>query len=153
MNKSLKSFGISAIVVSDIFVLMNPSITEGGMGGMGGMGHGMMHPGMNETSNSTNDSAPVVVNPSQARNLVGYVQNQHLQCMQCHAVSKTSIGPSLASISARYLHRKDATQMLGDHIAHGIGRMPPGLATEQQAHDLTRLILGLADESEKSVNK
>jgi len=119
---------------------------------MGGMGHGMMGRDMTGTTDGTDESESITVNPSQSKELLGYVQNQHLQCMQCHTVSKASFGPSFSSASARYAHTKDAVQVLSDHIAHGIGRMPPGLASEQQAQDLANLILGLVEESNKSEN-
>ena len=135
---------IGVVVFSGIYYVFNPSFA---VGGMGGMGHGMM--GMPDDSN---ESVPITVNPSHAKELLGYVQNQHLQCMQCHAVSKFIAGPSLSSVSARYAHKKDAIQILSDHISHGFGRMPPGLANDQQAHELAKLIISLAEESSKSEN-
>lgn len=147
MIKSLRGVLISIVAVSGIYAVLSPALAYGDMGGMG---HGMMGRGMTETPDGSDESAPITVNPSRARELSGYVQSQQLQCMQCHAVSKASIGPSFSAVSARYAHRKDAIQVLSDNIAHGIGRMPPGLANELQARDLAKLILGLVEESNKS---
>lgn len=146
MIKSLRGVLVSIVVVSGIYAALSPALAHGDMGGMGGM----MGRGMTAAPDGSNEPAPITVNPSQARELSGYVQSQHLQCMQCHAVSKSSIAPSFSVVSARYAHRKDAVQVLSENIAHGIGRMPPGLANKQQAHDLAKLILGLVEESNKS---
>jgi cytochrome c551/c552 len=135
---------VIGVVISGFYYGGYPSFAHGGMGGMG---HGMM--GMPDGSQ---EKSPIAVNSSHAKKLLSYIQNEHLQCMQCHAVSKVTVGPSFSSVSANYAHKKDAIQILGNHIAHGFGRMPPGLANDQQAHDLSKLILSLAEESIKSEN-
>lgn len=129
---------ISIAVIAGLIYIVNPSVTRSGMYGMG---RGMM--GM---PNGSNDEAvPATVNPAHAKELLGYIQHQRLQCLQCHAISKVIFGPSFASVSARYAHQQDAAKILDDHIAHGFGRMPPGLANDQQAHDLAKLIISLAE--------
>lgn len=135
---------IGLVMISGIYYAFNPSFARGGMGGMG---HGMM--GMQD---GENESVPITVNPSHAKELLDYIQNQHLQCMQCHAVSKDMFGPSFSLIADRYAHNKDTIQTLSKRIAHGIGRMPPGLANDLQAHELAKLILSLTEESAKSEN-
>ena len=113
---------------------------RGGM--MGGMGHGMM--GM---SSDADDASSSTENSSPARELLAYLQNQELQCMQCHAMSKDTFAPSFATLSARFAGKKDALVTLTDHIAHGVRNMPPGLANEQQARECARLILNMAEAS------
>ena len=109
---------------------------------MPGMGHGMM--GMHQ---SPGESSSAAVNPASAKALLSYVHAQNLQCLQCHAVSNAGMGPSFALVAAKYAHHKDAEQILVKHIAHGIGNMPPGLASETQAVQIAQLILKL-EESE-----
>jgi len=140
MNEAQKTKLTSGKVLFGIFFLLAPLLAQGGMGGMG---QGMMQ----GTSNGSTQSDSVTVDQAYSRKLQTYVQDQHLQCMQCHAVSGAGIGPSLAAISARYLNRKDATKVLGERIANGFGRMPGGLASRQQAQELASLIKDLAGKS------
>jgi len=129
-------------MISVFYYVVNPSFARGGMG-----------QGMMGTQGDSKEESPIIVNASQAKELLSYVQEQRLQCMQCHAISKNMFGPSFASVSARYAHQKDAVLKLSDHIAHGFGRMPPGLANNRQADDLAKLIISLAEEPKKSENQ
>lgn len=138
MNKLRAVFVVLGMVMlSGIYYVVNPSFAHGGMGGMG---HGMM--GMQEGSK---EEPPITANASHAKALLTYIQKQRLQCLQCHAVSKTMVGPSFASVSARYDKKEDAAKILGAHIAHGIGRMPPGFANKDQANELAQLIIRLRE--------
>lgn len=104
----------------------------------GGMGAGMMgSPG------KTGETSPVRVKPARVKALLSYIHDQRSACLQCHAVSKESFGPSFASIAANYSGQVDAEQRLATHIAHGFGRMPAGLASDAQAAKLAKLILEL----------
>lgn len=118
------------------------SLAYGAMGGMGG--------GMMGSQGATKEESPKPVNASHAKALLKYIKDEHLQCMQCHAISKSMFGPSFASISTSNMHHKDAMVTMSNHIAHGVGRMPPGYANDRQAQALARQILGLTDRSENS---
>ena len=118
-------------------MLTGPHPAEAGSYGMGSgmMGRGMMAPP------SGNAEAPV--NPARAEALQRYIQEEVPSCLRCHAVSRSSFGPSFAAIATNYADQADAEQILSQRIAHGIGRMPPGFATDAQAERLARLILDL----------
>jgi cytochrome c551/c552 len=110
----------------------------------GGMGAGMMGPGMMGFPGTSGQPAPVRVNPDRAKALLSYIHDQSPACLQCHAVSEAGFGPSFASISASYAGQAaDAERLLAAHIAHGFGRMPPGLVSDAQAARLATLILEL----------
>lgn len=84
------------------------------------------------------------MNPTRAKALLGYIHEHNPACLQCHVVSGASFGPSFESIATSYSSRADAENLLAMHIAHGFGRMPPGLASDAQATQLARLILNLS---------
>lgn len=127
------------IVIAGLFSLIFPLLAQGEMSGMG---HGMM--GMNQ---SPGESSSTAVNSARAKALLTYLHTQNLQCLQCHAVSNAGMGPAFALVATKYAHHKDAEQILEKHIAHGIGNMPQGLASETQAVQIAKLILKL-EESE-----
>ncbi len=110
-----------------------------------GSGFGMMHSGMMGMSSRSGETSPVPVDPARANALLGYIHAQNLQCLQCHKISNAGIGPSYGSVAVRYAHQEDATQILSNHIAHGFGRMPQGMASDIQAAELAKLILKLED--------
>jgi cytochrome c551/c552 len=113
--------------------LAGPRLAEAG-----GMGVGMMgSPG------TPGEPSPVRVTPDRAKALLSYIHDQGRACLQCHAVSAASFGPSFASIAANHSGQADAKKLLAKHIAHGFGRMPPGMASDAQASQLARLILEL----------
>lgn len=111
--------------------------------GSGMMGGRMMGPGMMGQPYNESGTAPVRVNPERSKALLAYIHDQRLPCLQCHVVSGGGLGPPFDAVSANYANRRDASSILEDHIAHGIGRMPAGLASESQATQLARLILSL----------
>lgn len=118
--------------------LAGPRLAQAGDMGIGMMGHGMMG-----SSRSPGEPLPVRVKPARAKALLSYIHDQSRTCLQCHAVSAASLGPSFASIAANHSGQANAEQLLAKHIAHGFGRMPPGLASDAQAAQLARLILEL----------
>lgn len=136
--RKLKPIFVAVIVVlGGLYYIAHSPHAQGRMYGMG-MGQGMM----GGTQGSRDDSN-ATINPSHANALLNYINNQGLQCLQCHAVSTSGFGPSFASVAIRYTNKDNATNILSDHIAHGFGRMPPGLATNEQATQLAKLILDL----------
>lgn len=124
-----------AIMAIGLFCLITLSIDYGQAFAMGG---GMMGMG-----GGRSDTSVASVNPAQSEKLLAYIKKQNLACLQCHTVSHSAFGPSFASIATNYAKQSDAAQVLSQHIAHGIGRMPPGLATESQAKQIAHLILDL----------
>ena len=133
--------GLLATVLAGVAGLVAPRLAEAGAYGM--MGPGMMGSGMMGSPGGRAEASPAPVNPAHARALLDYIHEQDPACLQCHVVSGTSFGPSFASIAAHYGGQADAQQLLAQHIAHGFGRMPPGLASDTQAAQLARLILEL----------
>ncbi len=132
------NFGILSTTCFGLACFAGPRLAEAG-----GMGLGMMGPGMMGSPRTTGEPSPVRVKPARAKALLSYIHDQSRACLQCHAVSEASLGPSFASIAANYSGQADAEQRLATHIAHGFGRMPPGLASDAQAAQLARLILEL----------
>lgn len=126
---------LQAVLMIGVSGLIFPPLIQAEMRGMG---HGMM--GM---QNDSDQSDKAKVNPERAKALLGYIHEQNLQCIQCHSVSGSGMAPSFASISAGYAHKKDAREILGRNIAHGIRNMPGGLATEAQSAQLAKMILML----------
>lgn len=140
MRRSRKAivFGILSAAGFGLACLVGPRLAEAGGMGVGMMGHGMMgSPG------TTREPSPVPVKPARAKALLSYIHDQSRTCLQCHAVSAASFGPSFASIAASHSGQADAEQRLAKHIAHGFGRMPPRLASDAQASQLAKLILEL----------
>lgn len=123
--------------------LAGPRLAEAGSYGM--MGSGMMGPGMMGSPRGGAETSSAPVNPAHVKALLNYIHEQNPVCLQCHVVSGTSVGPSFASIAANYSGQADAEHLLATHIAHGFGRMPPGLASDTQAAQLARLILELPE--------
>jgi cytochrome c551/c552 len=131
-------FGL-AVVFTGLTCLAGPRLAEAG-----GMGVGMMGPGMMGSPGSPEEASPGQVNPTRAKALLGYIHEHNPACLQCYVVSGASFGPSFESIATSYSSRADAENLLAMHIAHGFGRMPPGLASDAQATQLARLILNLS---------
>ncbi len=132
------TFGILSAAGFGLACLAGPRLAEAGGMGVGMMGHGMMgSPG------TPGEPSPVRVTPDRAKALLSYIHDQGRACLQCHAVSAASFGPSFASIAANHSGQADAKKLLAKHIAHGFGRMPPGMASDAQASQLARLILEL----------
>lgn len=120
--------------------LLRVSMMGGGM-----MGSGMMGNGSGTTTSNGASSK------SSARQLEAFIDNQHLRCFSCHAVSNKRMGPSFAAIANRYAGDANAANILAHSITHGVsgkwsnyGGMPSGLATSKQARELAHLIMGLA---------
>jgi cytochrome c551/c552 len=113
--------------------------------GPGMMRPGMMGPGMMGPPRRDVEPSPASVNPARARALLSYIHEQNAVCLQCHAISEAGFGPPFALIAEHYAGQDDAEQLLASHIAHGFGRMPPGLASDAQAEQLARLILALPE--------
>jgi len=141
-------------ILSATFVgvtLAGPRLAEAGSYGM--MGSGMMGAGMMGSPRGDTEASPAAVNPAHAKALLNYIHEQAPGCLQCHAVSGASFGPSFGSVAAHYAGRVDAETLLAQHIAHGFGRMPPGLASDTQAAQLARLILGLPDTAQSTSSR
>lgn len=131
-------FGL-VVAFTGLTCLAGPRLAEAG-----GMGVGMIGPGMMGSPGSPEEASPGQVNPTRAKALLGYIHEHNPACLQCHVVSGASFGPSFESIATSYSSRADAENLLAMHIAHGFGRMPPGLASDAQATQLARLIMGLS---------
>lgn len=144
--------GLLSAVFAGLTYLAGPRFAEAGMGS-GMMGSGMMGPGMMGSPRGSVEASPAQANPARAEALLTYIHDQSRACLQCHVVSGASFGPSFASIAANYANRADAEQLLATHIAHGFGRMPPGLASDAQAAQLTRLILELPEPSRSTSSR
>lgn len=108
------------------------------------MGGGMMGGGMMGQSPKSDQTTSSAVNPERADALLAYIRNNRLPCASCHSVSGNGVGPSFASVAAKYSGRDDAAITLKDHIANGFGRMPSGLASKSKAAALAKLIMDLA---------
>jgi cytochrome c551/c552 len=132
------TFGILSAASFGLACLAGPRLAEAGGMGVSMMGHGMVgSPG------ASGEPSPVRVKPARAKALLSYIHDQSRTCLQCHAVSAASFGPSFASIAANHSGQADAKKLLAKHIAHGFGRMPPGLTSDGQAVQLATLILEL----------
>ncbi|HYW03620.1 MAG TPA: hypothetical protein VFA86_06720 [Gammaproteobacteria bacterium] len=125
-----------------------PAPEYGGMMGHHMMSGMMMGPGMMQGGGTAGGS------PEEARGaagrLTGYVQQQGLACMGCHAVSGRLAAPSFSEIAGRYAGQSQARATLAQAIEHGVagrwpgyGPMPPGLASSKQAGELSGMILDL----------
>jgi sulfite dehydrogenase len=69
-------------------------------------------------------------------------------CLSCHAVDKTVVGPAYKAVAAKYAHVPDAEATVAKNIrAGGAGKwgpvpMPPyGQLSEEQARSLARYVL------------
>jgi len=69
-------------------------------------------------------------------------------CLSCHAVDKTVVGPAYKAVAAKYAHAPDAEATVAKNIrAGGAGKwgpapMPPyGQLSEEQARSLARYVL------------
>lgn len=114
-----------------------------------GMGPGMMG-GRGMMSRSSNDqTSPAATNPKVADALLAYIRSNNLTCTQCHGISANGVGPSFAVISANYANRTDAESVLADHIEHGFGRMPGGMANSAKSARIANLILNLTKPDSK----
>lgn len=151
MNKRIASslstllaglLGLAPLPTLPALAAFQAKVAQGyGPGSM--IGPGMMNGGMigQPSGNQTAPSAPATTD--QAKALVGYIHDQKLGCLQCHDLVGGGMVPSFDTVSTRYAGRSDAKPLLENHIAHGVGEMPPDMATEAQASRLTDLILGL----------
>ena len=83
--------------------------------------------------------------PRQA--LLDYIGQQGLACMQCHAVDEAGYAPSFMQIAQYYAQHPGRAGEVPPSIVQGIGAMPGGLASPDQAKVLGRLILDLAKAS------
>ena len=119
--------------------MMMAGMMDGGM-----MGGGMMSGGMMGQSPRNDQAASASVNPKNADALLAYIRSNNLPCTQCHSISDNGFGPSFEAVSANYANRDDAEAVLKDHIEHGFGRMPGGLASNSESAHLARMILDLA---------
>jgi len=136
MSSGVRSNLLNLLLIAGVSGLFASPVVQADMRGM--MGSGMMG-----GQGSGDQSSPAKVNPERAKALTAYIQDQHLQCMQCHGVSGGGMGPSFVAIAAGNAHKKDAQEVLARHIAHGIRSMPPGLASESQSVQLAKMILML----------
>ena len=118
----------------------------GGHGGMMGLG-GMMgaSPPAPEQAQPPQAQAGADAHPRQA--LLDYMRQQGLACMQCHAVDEAGYAPSFMQIAQYYAQHPGQAGAVPPSIVQGIGAMPGGLATPDQAKVLGRLILDLAKAS------
>ena len=142
--------GIFSVALAGLAYFAGPRFAEAGSYGMGS---GMMGPGMMGSPRGSVDVSPSEVNPARTKALLSYIHEHNAACLQCHVVSGTSFGPSFASIAANYANQTDADHLLATHIAHGFGRMPPGLASDVQSAQLTRLILELPEPSRSTSSR
>lgn len=136
------SWGILAAAFTGLTYLAGSQLAGGDSYGMGPgmMGFGMMAPPRRGV-----EPSPASVNPARAKALLSYIHEQNPVCLQCHAISGAGFGPPFALIAEHYAGQADAEQLLAGHIAHGFGRMPPGLVSDAQAEQLARLILELPE--------
>ena len=140
--------GVLLAALAGLVLLSEAPLAQAGSYGMGPgmMGSGMMGPGMMGSPQGNADASPAAVNPARADALLAYIHEHDPACLQCHAISGASFGPSFASIATRYAGQRGVEPLLAQHIAHGFGRMPPGLASDAEAARLARRILELADQ-------
>jgi cytochrome c551/c552 len=115
--------------------------------GPGMMGGGMMGGGMMGQPYGYAQPAPATVNPKRADELLAYIRDHRLACMQCHGIAGGGFGPPFAMVSAGYANRPDAVAILADHIANGFGRMPGGQARPPEAARLAKMIVPLGETS------
>lgn len=119
-----------------------------------GMGPGMMYPyrpGM--PYYPTRPSAPGYppatpqasgpFNRVDADQMLGYIRARGLPCLQCHSIADPGFGPPFTAIAQVHMGQKDEKGIIESRILHGFGRMPPGLANNEQAKTLANLIVGL----------
>jgi cytochrome c551/c552 len=112
-----------------------------GPGMMGGYGPGYgMGPGM-MSRQPTNETPMLPSAHTPASALLGYIRGQNLPCLQCHDVSTPRFGPAFVSVARYFAAIPNARRTLAAYITHGIGPMPAGLASDEQAADLAKLIL------------
>ena len=142
MQIPYKVIGVSVFSAGfvGLIYLAGPQLAEAGSYGMG---PGMMGSGMMASPGVGAGTAQEPVNPARAEALLSYIHENNPGCLQCHDVSGRSFGPSFSLIATNFAHQGNAEQILSQHIAHGVGRMPPGLASDAQAKQLARLILDL----------
>lgn len=145
--RKLKPIIVAIVVVfvlGCLYFIKQASYARGGMLAMG-MGQGMMggSRGAEQDTKGTIDS-------SHANALLNYIHDQGLSCLQCHTASTGGFGPSFASVSIRYTNVKNAASVLSNHIEHGFGRMPSGMADNAQAIQLAKLILELTDSNTRN---
>ncbi len=112
-------------------------------GGAGMMGPGGMMGAAPDTAAPGVESPPPV-DAGAARRLSGYIDHQQLACKQCHALDTGGVAPSFAEIASYYARHPRQQHAMRRSIVDGIGRMPGGLASPDQAAELERLIVDLA---------
>ncbi len=139
MRYSREAMVFGLAVAFGLTCLAGPRLAEAG-----GMGVGMMGPGMMGSPGSPEEASSGQVNPTRAKALLSYIHEHDPACLQCHSISGAGFRPSFDSIAANYSSRADAENLLAMHIVHGFGRMPPGFASDAQATQLARLIMGLS---------
>lgn len=89
------------------------------------------------------------VNKADASKLLAYVRANNLACMACHAVDHKVVGPAWIDVAKKYKKDPKAIPELTERIHKGgVGvwgqiPMPPNQATEAQAKELAKLVLGL----------
>lgn len=109
---------------------------------MGQMGQGMMKGGA-DRSTASEPATHGAPNKEAEVRLARYISDHNLSCLQCHAMTASVLGPSFYAIATSSAHNPATVRRLVDSIVHGVGRMPAGLATEQQALQLVNDILQL----------
>ena len=109
-----------------------------------GMGAGMMGGGMMGQPIGQAETKPATIDPKRVDEMQAYIQDHQLACMQCHSMTGRSFGPSFDLVSARYANQPNASALLANHIANGIGNMPAGLASPPESEHLAKMILDLS---------
>jgi len=135
-------FRFSSMALSMLLLVPGQTFAAGMMDGQG---MGMMRGGMMSQSPKNDQAASASINPKNADALLAYIHSNNLSCTQCHGISSNGFGPSFAAVSASYANRNDAVSVLEDHIEHGFGRMPSGLASGYEDNHLARMILDLTN--------
>ncbi|HYW93115.1 MAG TPA: hypothetical protein VFA95_11775 [Gammaproteobacteria bacterium] len=141
------------LAVASLAVVTRPEPRPGA--GYGGMMRGaMMGRGMMMGQGMMQPAAPSADGQRQgngaAGRLAGYVQQQGLSCMGCHALTGRLAAPSFTEIAGRYAGQPQARATLARSIEQGVAGkwpgytpMPAGLAAPDQARELSGMILDL----------
>lgn len=114
----------------------------GGMMGQGGMMGAYPQAPQQAQPSQAQPGAGADAHPAQT--LLDYIRQQGLACMQCHAVDEGGYAPSFLQIAQYYAQHPGQADVVPPAIVQGVGAMPGGLASPDQAKVLGRLILDLA---------